>query len=174
MILATLVTHPGLVERFESDLERLDTTTVGHEAVRGALLRAQNTEEIAELAGAEPLEKLFAARHVQLAPGVRDSGDSDLAALCVAEELAKLAARRGARRDIAEAAEDLGHLADEGVTWRLSQAAEATRAAWRGQHEDTTEYEVAPNGARIALGEKAALEEALSKADPAKGGRRRP
>ena len=174
VILATLVTHPDLVERFESDLERLDTSITGHEAIRTALLRGGNTEEIAELAGAETLEKLFSARHVQLAPGVRDAGASDLAALCVAEELAKLSARRGARRDIAEAAEDLGHLADEGVTWRLSQAAEATRAAWRGQHEDKTEYEVAPNGARLALGEKAALEEALSKADPAKGGRRRP
>ena len=45
--------------------------------------------------------------------------------LCLAEELAKLDARRGARREIEEAMEDMDGLPDEGLTWRLSQAAEA-------------------------------------------------
>ena len=173
VVLATLALHPQLIERFESDLERLETTSPLHDRVRRALL-AGGAGEIARHAGTDALENLLAPRHVQLAPGIRDQEDGEAAALCVAEELAKLAARRGARRDIAEAAEDLGHLADEGVTWRLSQAAEATRAAWQGLREDKTEYVVAPNGARLALGEKAALDEALSKADPAKGGKRRP
>jgi DNA primase len=63
--------------------------------------------------------------HVAIAPPIRNREDDDLAALCLAEELAKLEARRGARREIEDAMEDMDGLPDEGLTWRLSQAAEA-------------------------------------------------
>lgn len=158
VILATLVTHPSLVEHFEGALETLDLTLPEHAAVRDALLRETAPEAIRAAAGAAALEKLFAPRHVQISPSVRNDRDADLAAQCVAEELAKLAARRGAAREIEDAMRDLDDLADEGLTWRLSQAAEAVARAGRGQAEDKTEYEVAPNGVRISRDEKGALD----------------
>ncbi|MEL6799044.1 MAG: DNA primase [Pseudomonadota bacterium] len=158
VILATLVTHPSLVEHFEGALETLDLTLPEHAAVRDALLRETAPEAIRAAAGASALEKLFAPRHVQISPSVRNDRDADLAAQCVAEELAKLAARRGAAREIEDAMRDLDDLADEGLTWRLSQAAEAVARAGRGQAEDKTEYEVAPNGVRISRDEKGALD----------------
>lgn len=161
VILATLVTHPTLVERFESALETLDLSLPEHEAVRDALLAHSTAEAIEGAAGTEALEKLFAPRHVQISPGIRHREDRDLAATCIAEELAKLAARRGAAREIAEAERDLSDLADEGLTWRLSQAADAVAKAGRGQAEDKTEYEIAPNGVRISREEKGAFDEIL-------------
>ncbi|MEM9473685.1 MAG: DNA primase [Pseudomonadota bacterium] len=158
VILATLVTHPSLIERFESALETLDLTLPEHAAVRDALLSEEAPEAIRDAAGPAALEKLFSPRHVQISPSVRNDWDAELAAQCVAEELAKLAARRGAAREIEDAMRDLDDLADEGVTWRLSQAAEAVARAGRGQAEDKTEYEVAPNGVRISRDEKGALD----------------
>ncbi|MEM0946165.1 MAG: DNA primase [Pseudomonadota bacterium] len=154
VILATLVTHPSVVERFVTALEGLDLTLPEHEVVRGALLRFTTRDEIEANAGSEALEKVFGPRHVQIAPGVRNAADADLAALCVAEEIAKLTARRGAVREIADAIEDMSDVADEAVTWRLGQAAEARETAGRAATEDKTEYEIAPNGARVSREER--------------------
>ena len=48
-------------------------------------------------------------------------------------------------------------VADEAVTWRLSQAAEARNRAMRSQQEDKAEYDLGENGARINRGEREAL-----------------
>jgi DNA primase len=58
---------------------------------------------------------------------------------------------------------DMQGLADEGVTWRLSQAAEARNRAQRPQDEDDAEYELGPNGARIDRGERSAFADLLQR-----------
>ncbi len=174
VILATLVTHPSVVEAFETALEVLDFTLPEHEAIRGALLRYGTRDEIEANAGADALEKVFGPRHVQIAPGVRNTADADLAAMCVAEEIAKLTARRGVRREIADAVEDMSDVADEAVTWRLGQAAEARETAGRGAAEDNTEYEIAPNGARISREEREMFDKILKQTGLGQGGGREP
>ena len=77
--------------------------------------------------------------------------------MTLAEELAKLEAHRGLKAEIAEAEEDLAHLADEAVTWRLSQAAAAVGRAQSGTQEDNTEYDLGKNGARISKSEREAF-----------------
>ena len=52
----------------------------------------------------------------ELAPGVRSGAQQDVAEMSVAEELAKLAARRGAMRELADALEDFSGAADEALT----------------------------------------------------------
>ncbi len=172
VILAALVTHPSLIERFESALETLDLTTHEHNEVRNALLRCNTREEIDAAAGTETLEKLFAPRHVRNAPGAREADGDDLAAQCIVEGLAKLSARRGADREIREAMEDLTELADEGVTWRLAQAAAAREKAGRSGQEDRTEFEVAPNGVRINREERDAFDKLLRDAGLSDAGER--
>lgn len=142
VILATLIAHPALIHRFEGEMERLDLHGAGHQRLRDAILRhadiddpAALREKIAAVAG-DDLESLFALAHVRIAPPVRETGDSELAAMCLAEELAKLEAARGVLREIREASEDLDGLADEGVTWRLTQAADAHNRAGRAHNED--------------------------------------
>ncbi|MEM9971356.1 MAG: DNA primase [Pseudomonadota bacterium] len=176
VVLATLVRFPDLVEQFYSDLERLETSTPEHAAVLQALLTAEtrNEQELNDICGPDALEKVFAPRHVQIAPGVRPGSSSEQAAMSVAETLAKLAAKRGAAHEIAEAAEDLAGLADEGLTWRLGQAAEALHGTGGESDDDTVEYDVGPNGARIKRDEKQRFDALLSKIEPSKGPRKTP
>lgn len=145
MILAIALTHPACIARFESQLETVEMRDPGHERLRHALLVAAHDDgegdlraKVAASAGAE-LEKLMGLAHVQIAPPVRRGADDDFATMCLAEELAKLEARRGAVAEIAEAMEDLSGLVDEGLTWRLSQAAEARNRAGRSKLDDDSD-----------------------------------
>ena len=141
-VLAILALHPGLVDVFDTSLERMDCADAGHAALRTALLRAAHAADpaaaLAAMAGPE-LESLRALPHVQIVPAVRNPEDAALARLCLAEEFAKLEARRTARREIAEGVEEVEALADEGLTWRLGQAAEAVNRAGRSQNEDSSD-----------------------------------
>ena len=167
VILAVLLSHPNLVMRFESELESLDCTAPVHKAIQVALLR--NTDTAPELirtrveaqTGAAPLEKLLAHSHIQIVPAIRNLADTEQAMMCIAEELAKLAAKRGAAREVSEAVQDISNLADEGLTWRLGQAALARHRAEHGASEDTTEYDTAPSGAKMKRDERSAFDALL-------------
>lgn len=144
MILAICAAHPGLVARFESQLESILLHDPDHEVLRHAMLHLTHEtpdrmrEQILAAAGAA-LEKLMNLPHVRIAPPVQNAEDLELAQMCLAEELAKLEARRAARAEIEDAMEDLSGLADEGVTWRLTQAARARHQADRSKLDDTSD-----------------------------------
>ncbi|WP_159965592.1 DNA primase [Profundibacterium mesophilum] len=168
VILAVLLHYPKLLARFEEDLDRLDCARPEFARLAGALLAHAGAppealrENVESVLGRDALENLMALRHLSVVPALRDP-DEDMAALCLAEEFAKLAARRGARREIDEAVQDFDTVADEGLTWRLGQAAEALQRAQRSETEDRTEYEIAPNGVRMNRREKSALDGLLDK-----------
>jgi len=145
MILAICARHPGLVAEFENQIERLSLHDPALETLRRVFLRHshESGERIAQQLAAEAgevLEHLLAQPHVRIAPPVRPDAATDLARMCLAEELAKLAAARAARAEIADAAEDLAGLADEGVTWRLGQAARARHLAERSKLDEAGEF----------------------------------
>lgn len=171
VILATLVRRPSLIGNFVADLERLETSQPEHEIVRQVLLAADSTDpaEIESLCGAIALEKLMAPRHVQISPGMREEISDDMAAMSVAEEMAKLTARRGARREVEEALRDVEGLADEGLTWRLGQAAAAVNLSSRSGQEDRAEYDLGPNGARVNRDEKSAFDALVDRINYSKG-----
>jgi DNA primase len=175
VILATLVSNPEILAEFESELQEMAPATPELKAVHSALLRCIDTspellrEKVEAFAGADALEKLFEPIHVQLAAPVRNPGDPETALLCVAQELAKLHSKRGALREIADAAVDMGDAADEGITWRLSQAAEARNRAEKSEAKDDVEYETGENGAPVSRDERSAFEQLLGKIDFAKG-----
>ncbi len=174
VVLAVILTHPSLLPRFEAELEAMDCHGPDHAALRNTLLANRDTAPsdlratVAATVGEGLLEKLFGSNHVQVVPAIRQTDDTDQAVLCVAEELAKLEAKRGAAREISEAMQDIGDLADEGLTWRLSQAAEALHRAEHGETEDKTEYDVAPTGAKIKRDERSAFNALLDTIDFAK------
>jgi DNA primase len=139
VILAIFSAHPNLIHKFESDLERLDLTTEDHRSLRHILLSTPVPQLADRLDGLPALDALMARPHVLIAPPVRNRQDADLAMLCLAEEFAKLDARRGARREVADAVEDLTGIADEGLTWRLAQAASARHRADQPNRTDTAD-----------------------------------
>ncbi len=174
VILATVLTTPAVLTEFLHGLETMVCSDPAHERLRETILRLAGTPpedlpgKIREEAAAE-VENLFAIRHVSICPAIRRPGDVETARLTLAEELAKLAARRGLEAEIDEAAEDLAGLADEAVTWRLGQAAEARNRALRSRTEDHIEYDTADNGVRISRAERAAFDDLLSRIAPGKG-----
>ena len=142
VILATLITHPTLIPRFESALERMELTGDDHNAIRTILLSHLDPDTVEDrLRRAAPaaLDALMSRPHVLIAPPVRSRADTSLATLCLAEELAKLDAQRGARREIEDGIEDFTGLVDEGLTWRLSQANEARHRADQPPRHDTAQ-----------------------------------
>jgi DNA primase len=142
VILATLILHPALIHRFESALERLDMTGDDHDTLRQMILAGSDLPDLHHrIAQSAPtaLDALLSRPHVAIAPPVRNREDDALAALCLAEELAKLEARRGARREIEDAMEDMDGLPDEGLTWRLSQAAAARHRSDRAGPADSAD-----------------------------------
>lgn len=116
-------------------------SSAAHEQLRALVLHVSPEALIGQIQteAAEAFATLMARPHVQTAPPVRKADDGDLAALCLAEELAKLAARRAVRREVEEAAQDVGGLADEGLTWRVSKAAEARNLADRPPRADAAD-----------------------------------
>lgn len=169
VILASLICTPDVVREFEGQLEELSLSTQEHSGFRDIILRHAHSgaevlrEKIISERGAENLESLLGAGHVAITPCVRKPGDVEMALMTISEELAKLEAEQGLSAEVAEAAEDLVGLADESVTWRLGQAAQARNLAMRSEHEDKAEYDTAPNGARISRDEKSAFDELLGK-----------
>ncbi|MHA7876381.1 DNA primase [Roseivivax sp.] len=179
VILAALLHAPGLVEEFETALEDMDCAEPDHAALRAALLRDRPASREAAMEGGaaaigpEALESLLSARHVAITPCLRHPDDLALVRLTIAEELAKLGTAHGLEAEIAEAMEDFDEGADEALTWRLGQAAEARAKAERALREDDTEYDTGANGALIDRSEResfAALLDTISFAKDRKRG----
>ena len=124
-----------------------------HGRLRDALLSGREDPEA--------LKILLALPHVAIAPALRRSDDVDLVRACVTEEVAKLATARGHAAEIAEALEDLDGLADERLTQRIKASAEARNQAGRSAQDDKTEFETAPNGAKLAKSEREGLDALL-------------
>lgn len=137
-ILAGCLAHPDLAHRFEPALERARFHCADLAAVRDALLAALAADapdpaaDVAARLGADPCPGLLATGPLRAAPHLRPGGDPALAERAVAEALARHAAATGRAAEVREAERDLGGDADEGVTWRLREAAEAAHAAALG------------------------------------------
>lgn len=140
VILAILITHPTLISRFESAIERMELTGEDHNSVRAILLSHMDATTLADrLRRAVPkaLDRLMSHPHVRSAPPVLNRSDPEFAKLCLAEELAKQEALRGARREVEESVQEYAGLVDEGLTWRLSQANAARHRADHPPRADT-------------------------------------
>jgi len=164
IILAVLITCPEIISDFESDIVRMECHHPDHDALRKVILAHVGSEvqvlheTISTVLGPNALENLLRQNHVAVVPSIRTQGDAEMAHLTVSEEFAKLASRRGLDAEIREASEDMIGEADEGLTWRLSEARRAADRALRSGQEDKAEYDVGNNGARISRNERSALD----------------
>ena len=171
VILATLLTCPALVEEFEAQIERMPCDEAFHARLRGLILHhAPGAEDAPTLAGrisselgGDPLEKLTAMPHLALMPPIRHRGAEEHARMTLAEELAKIEAACAAETEISEAQEDMAGLADETVSWRLGQVAEARSRAMCSRQEDRFDYETGENGVRVSRDEKRQFDDLLDR-----------
>ena len=140
LILAVLAHHPVLVEEFESDLERLDCENDAYDRLLAHLLRsyARDAEtlrtELDQENLNEILENLLSLGHVRLQTWFRDPNAQNMARTCLADEFAKLAARRGIDHELAEGREELsGDEVRPHLAWRINEAVRKRHEAERGE-----------------------------------------
>lgn len=150
VILAICITHPGLIERFEPELARLEPVDAMHRDILRALMDhahrdtpPEGADAMADAIGQDigrgGVQTLLAHRHIAIAPAVRDREDTAKAEAALREELSRLAASRGARTELADAMADFDEAEDEALTWRLSRATEARARAERARASDESE-----------------------------------
>ena len=132
IVLAICIREPDLIAQFEAVLERLVLPTEDHDTLRQAILRHAGTASaevfrtrIAEDAG-PALARLMSHSHVSSFLAIRKT-DRAMAVMELAECLAKLEARAGVPHEIRDAMTEMEGLADEGLTWRVTRAAESRR-----------------------------------------------
>jgi DNA primase len=165
VILAALLSTPEVVFEFEVALERMVCEHPAHMQIKDLILQFAQDEDpyraISVAWGADPLETLTQHSHVAISPAVRRAGDAEIARMCVNEELAKLNARRNFPRELADALEDITGTVDEGLTWRLSQAAQSLNGPSTAEAGAVTEFDTAENGAKLNKDERSAFDEVL-------------
>jgi len=173
VLLATIITTPSVLPQFEIALERMHVTEALHDAIRHAILRHADASDLRAAVnrdiGPDALEKLFAQPHVAITPTVaKHAGDIEVARNCLTEGFAKLAARKGHLMELEESQEAMTGNVDEGLTWRLSQAAAALNQTGKGDNNDKTEYDYGENGAPMKKDERSALDDLMEQIDFAK------
>ncbi|WP_050522821.1 DNA primase [Pseudorhodobacter wandonensis] len=162
IILAAMLTHPGLIAEFEPVLDRMEFSDPDEDRLRVALLHLGAGDEAMEKlrnSHRAVVESLLHQNHVITAPPILKTEDPEFAKICVGDMLRKLRSVRGGRREVNEAIEDLDGLVDEGLTWRLAQANEARFLAAKGPEAVKGEGFVAENGVEM---DREELEEARS------------
>ena len=177
VIFAVLCAQPHLVEVFEAQIERMPCQSPGHRDLRALILAHWSfgpqalREKISGALGEQTLEDVVSGRHLSVVPCLRNPGDVDMAQQTLAEELAKLEAMQGLEAEMSEAVLDMTGDADEGVTWRLSEAARAAQEAERSGKEDQTEFDLGENGAAVSRRERESFEALLDQIQFTKPGR---
>ena len=144
IVLAILCSHPAVATLFETRLEKIVFRTPGYGNIRDVILSADLSlppidiqARIDAETGPGTVEKLMSLRHVKIAPALGATADPQKIELALAEELAKLEADRGSAAEIEDAVGDMSGRVDEGLTWRLGQAAQARQKAARTSMPDT-------------------------------------
>jgi DNA primase len=146
VVLAVAISTPDMIAEFEGNLERMHCADADLSRLRDHVLRfgIDTPQQLKD----RIIENL-ALGHVAIIPCLRRPSDFEAARQTLAEEFAKLEALQGLNAELAEAEEDLTGLADEALTWRLKQAAEARNRAVRSENEDKANFDVGENGARL-------------------------
>lgn len=179
VVLVTLCLYPQLIDRHEAQIERMVLGADHHVHLRQVVLTHAHDADpdtcatrLARAAG-PALETLLAHPQIVIQPHVRRLGDLDCAEKCVAMELAKLAAHWGAELELREASEDIEGLVDEGLTWRVSQAARARRDAEKGPEAARADGVKAANGVELDREELDHAQKTWDSIDFSRGGKAR-
>lgn len=162
-ILLGLLNHPELVPAFEDRLDRMTFLCADLAEIRDALLfcsagtltespgatlsapggsaalpptRTDLTDRIAHRIGRDPLGDLAALGQLRANPHLRAGAEPARAALAIEEEIVRHAAWMDKKIELKEAMETFARDADEGLTWRLREVAEAQHHASRASLSD--------------------------------------
>ena len=145
-IIAVCLSSPDAIHAFEPALETLELIEPGHSKILHVILANYASDDIAGLylrvcdaVGRPAVEKIMNSAHIVVLPPIKRPEDIELSTSTLAEQMAKLNTERALRKEVEEAIEDMDGLVDEGLTWRLSQAAAARHRAERSKLDDDSD-----------------------------------
>ena len=150
LILAAVILNQPAALKNESAMEKCPITTPDLAEIMNAILMnlhhpdlvsdEKNTfnEILKETLGYSPIDRLLELKPLRNHPYLKVNTEPKLVQRTLEEELSKHSALIGASNEIKEAEQDLTGLVDEGLTWRLRQAALAKTKATRAVEEDAT------------------------------------
>ena len=146
LLLAVVIRYPRFISEFLNDLEALELKLLDNQNILTAILLSfplsedQNLElMLSEKLGANKISNLFDLKYLKIAPALQSNSSDEKIRQTIIAELTKIKARQGVEREVQEALEDLQGDPDEGITWRVSRAAEANNAANRIQQDETSD-----------------------------------
>ena len=134
MVLALCAAYPGVAARMESRLELLAPVDPGRAALCHDLLSGQDSQM-----GRAALARIMEDAYVRASPLIRQPIDTEKAAAVLANILDKIEARRAALAELTRAEAEIQGLVDEGLTWRVSEAARARHRAEHPEIEDSSD-----------------------------------
>ena len=150
LIVALCYTHPNLAITYETELEAVEFTAPDLAAIRDAIIAhaPETTGPQAEATlkdridleiGSAPLEKLMSAGHVRANPLTLPGSDPMKAEVALLDDIARHRAILGHHAEVRDAQSEItGDTDDEGITWRLKEAADARHNSSRSKTEGDT------------------------------------
>ncbi|KGJ06178.1 DNA primase [Paracoccus halophilus] len=124
MVLAICAVYPELISSVEGHLERLEPQDEERAALVHDLLSGSQSGK-----GQRALEKIMALPQVIATPFIWKSVPLSEAELRLVNTLEQLSARRAVKREIERAEAEIVGLADEGLTWRVTESGRARQQA---------------------------------------------
>ncbi|MDE0850379.1 DNA primase [Yoonia sp.] len=175
-ILATLLVTPAAILPFESQIERMDCTDPVYAMLRAAILRHAEADDVRQAIfddlGAAPLENLMSQPHVRIHPATKRVGDLEFASSCLSAEFDSLFTQKSYSRELRDGMNEMQGHVDEGLTWRLTQAAKSIDTSVRPDSDDTADFVKVENGSMLNKDERSVfgkLLENMQNARPGKG-----
>jgi DNA primase len=156
-ILLGLINHPDLAPTFEERLDRMSFLCPDLGAMRDALISclaepvpagppASLADRLSARMGRDPRNQLSALGQLRDNPHLGPDADTATAARAIEAEISRHAAWMDKETEVRDAAEALTGEADEGLTWRLRQAADAHHRADREALPDEAGTEGSSDG----------------------------
>jgi DNA primase len=130
LIMAIMLKNPDLLRDFEYDLEKINFVSELAEECRIKFINGNLDEQTSQ--------KVVSIPHV-VQSKLFHSSDQEKLTSVVRNTFDILNAKRGQRIEANDAIEDLAKMADEGLTWRLAQAADARAKSERSNLNDQTD-----------------------------------
>lgn len=146
LLLAMIIRHPRFISEFLKELEIIEFQLPDSQKILSTIIanytniEVQNLEKVLiEKLGTKVISRMFELKYLKIAPAMQSGASDEKIRQSIISELTKIKARQGIEKEISDALEDLKGDADEGITWRVSQAAEANNAANKIQKDETND-----------------------------------
>ena len=141
-----MIRHTRFISEFLDELETLEFNILDNQKVLMAILTSFPISEdedfelmLTEQLGTKIISNIFSLKYLKIAPALQSNSSDQKIRQTIISELTKIKARQGVEREVQEALEDLQGDPDEGLTWRVSKAAEANNAANRIQQDEASD-----------------------------------